>query len=832
MMRGIQKYSAIQNFFLRSLMMGCMLFMGCIFATRVFAADVIGIRVMDNPDRLSPFSWYNRFVPNPGEPEVLSVDGYLALRSGRSVYVFGSNLENNELKARVYIVSFSQNASANTTKILDQILPQFQLNTNVTDDIQKIQIRMDVKRAGDVNDVKTLLERYKNINGTYPALATGSYIDGLTFSAWPSWQSALGNVLQSAVPQDPVNSFGQCPGNFDQNTCWNENQQQFQCPAGSHVYAYQVSENGSSYRVLTNFDNSYWKTGEFDALLADKCFNFSTEFANDRDGDGVIDNRDNCPDHANPDQSDRDGDGRGDVCEICSDDPTNDRDRDGICGNIDNCPLVYNPFQEDEDQKSGISILGDGVGDACDVQICGNGIKEGYEACDGEKGIGPHERCAYGCVITPLTYCGDGSVQSPNTENNFSEQCDTFGGNGTGGTQYSCSSQCTWTGGFCGDGFRNGPEFCDGGDTPQNSSCLNDCSGWVCRQGYFPYERGCSPDGDGDSVPDAVDNCTDVSNADQVNSDQDQYGDACDWCPLDARNDEDLDGYCVGSHNPTFSAFRRGNDNCPLVPNPDQRDIDADGIGDACDPATCRNGIKEGNEVCDIGKGTGPNDRWGCKSDCSGWTDGIGYCGDGTVDVGYEGCEANGSGNGPNNQYLCKSCQWEGGYCGDLIVDPKNGEQCEQPGTGKSVTDQHFCIGCRWQGGYCGDGVINGSEQCDAGTQNGIRCTPNGEQECSFCGISCKRAIMTPIYVLKVGNAGDPWRGGKPELCDLYNGGSIGTEKPVGSVETQHTNGEIQYYFNPQGCFADKSWTCAAYFDGCSSYNTLFWEFTGQYLQQ
>ena len=36
---------------------------------------------------------------------------------------------------------------------------------------------------------------------------------------------------------------------------------------------------------------------------------------NDRDGDGVPDNTDNCPDIANPDQADSDGDGDGDACD-------------------------------------------------------------------------------------------------------------------------------------------------------------------------------------------------------------------------------------------------------------------------------------------------------------------------------------------------------------------------------------------------------------------------------------------------------------------------------------------------------------------------------------
>jgi hypothetical protein len=71
----------------------------------------------------------------------------------------------------------------------------------------------------------------------------------------------------------------------------------------------------------------------------------------DADGDGVLDEEDNCPDVFNPDQSDLDGDGLGDAC-----DP--DRDGDGVGNDADNCADVANPDQLDND--------GDGIGNACD----------------------------------------------------------------------------------------------------------------------------------------------------------------------------------------------------------------------------------------------------------------------------------------------------------------------------------------------------------------------------------------------------------------------------------------------------------------------------------
>jgi hypothetical protein len=69
---------------------------------------------------------------------------------------------------------------------------------------------------------------------------------------------------------------------------------------------------------------------------------------------------------------------------------------------------------------------------------------------------------------------------------------------------------------------------------------------------------------DGDLVPAELDNCPDEANDDQIDSDDDGIGDAC---------DQDLDGDGVTNDI----------DNCPKDPNAIQKDGDNDGIGDACD---------------------------------------------------------------------------------------------------------------------------------------------------------------------------------------------------------------------------------------------------------
>jgi PKD repeat protein len=83
---------------------------------------------------------------------------------------------------------------------------------------------------------------------------------------------------------------------------------------------------------------------------------------------------------------------------------------------------------------------------------------------------------------------------------------------------------------------------------------------------------------DKDTIPDSTDNCPMVPNYDQSDVDDDGVGDVCDTC-----TDTDGDGY----GNPGNQQNTCPEDNCPDTPNADQIDTDYDGMGDACD--TCPN---------------------------------------------------------------------------------------------------------------------------------------------------------------------------------------------------------------------------------------------------
>ena len=105
----------------------------------------------------------------------------------------------------------------------------------------------------------------------------------------------------------------------------------------------------------------------FDCALGNDTIS-GERVSDDLDGDGVANSSDNCPETFNPGQSNIDGDDNGDACDSCPwafpDCPCAapsgpDRDGDGVLDESDNCPAASNPDQTDRD--------GDMIGDLCDL---------------------------------------------------------------------------------------------------------------------------------------------------------------------------------------------------------------------------------------------------------------------------------------------------------------------------------------------------------------------------------------------------------------------------------------------------------------------------------
>ena len=242
----------------------------------VFAAtspDAIATRVMPNPEHLSPLSWYKTNIKNQGSPQNLLVDGYEAIRDGRTVYVNAANISGNNFYTNIYIISYNQDAENPTIDIFGQILSHWKFNTNISAE-NKNNVREDTKRLADLAEIRSALNKYQQThNGEFPSLTAGSYVAGKSLSVWPSWQATLGKSLGTALPSDPINKLGACGGSgYNQTTCWDENKKvfadpnpsdnNFELPAGSNAYVYNVGDNGASYDVCAVMGSSYLTTLE------------------------------------------------------------------------------------------------------------------------------------------------------------------------------------------------------------------------------------------------------------------------------------------------------------------------------------------------------------------------------------------------------------------------------------------------------------------------------------------------------------------------------------------------------------------------------------------
>lgn len=111
--------------------------------------------------------------------------------------------------------------------------------------------------------------------------------------------------------------------------------------------------------------------------------------------------------------------------------------------------------------------------------------------------------------------------------------------------------------------------LCDDTD-PCTGSSNSDVDGdGVCDEGDLCLGDDATGNADGDGVCDDLDACEgDDATGD---TDGDLFCNDLDACPLDVENDFDNDGVC------------ESDDNCPLIPNDNQSDLDGDMVGDACD---------------------------------------------------------------------------------------------------------------------------------------------------------------------------------------------------------------------------------------------------------
>jgi hypothetical protein len=258
----------------------------------------------------------------------------------------------------------------------------------------------------------------------------------------------------------------------------------------------------------------------------------------------------------------------------------------------------------------------DGLGDACDADIDGDGVPNADEVA--------------GCTEIPNSTDDTDGDGIPDGCDNCIEQANF------GNPQVDADS----------DGVG---DLCDNCPNTENSD-----------QADFDEDGdgdACDTDADGDTVDDATDNCPTVPNTDQTDVDNDGLGNECDNCagdPNEGQEDLDADGlgdlcdpcvhlpttacssdtscgdgegtcnvytgYCIrqldtdrdgegdvcdpdddgdGICDPgVINSACTGQDNCPLLKNPNQTDVDENGLGDLCDADGDSDGIVDGADSC------------------------------------------------------------------------------------------------------------------------------------------------------------------------------------------------------------------------------------------
>lgn len=347
--------------------------------------------------------------------------------------------------------------------------------------------------------------------------------------------------------------------------------------------------------------------------------------------------------------------------------------------------------------------------------VCGNGVMEGFEACD-DNNLIDGDGCESNCTVTVVNLCGNGVLDE-------GEECDN-GVLNSDTISDACRTNCESP--SCGDGVVDTGEACDGGE-----GCLPTCQ--LVPPALLPGDLVITEIMQNPlAVADTAGEWIEIYNATTAAVDlnglvlKDDGTDSHtltaampllvapgEYFVLGNNGDPATNGGVAVDY--VYAAFSLANgddevvlvsdgvevdrvayDGGPLFPDPNGRAMSLDasktnavdndlgdnwceafviyGAGDLGTPGAanppcpvCGDGIPEGNEACDDGNLI---DGDGCESNCTLTV--VDLCGDGNLDEG-EQCD-DGALNSDSEPDACRT-DCKSAFCGDGVTD--TGEECD-----------------------------------------------------------------------------------------------------------------------------------------------------------
>ncbi len=326
----------------------------------------------------------------------------------------------------------------------------------------------------------------------------------------------------------------------------------------------------------------------------------------DRDDDGVLNSEDAFPDDPN-ESMDSDADGIGDNA-----DP--DDDNDGVNDANDDFPM---------DATETVDSDEDGIGNNADPDDDNDSVLDGDDdfpldalksnATDVDNDGWPTDQDADDTNannpgVAFIDTDGDGVGNTTDTDDDNDGVPDSEDALPTDASESSDSD---------GDGIGDNKDDDIDGDGVANNTggddVINGSDNLAVDGDAFPYDSSESSDLDGDGIGDNADadadgdGLADVDDPDPTNKDTDGDGvkDGSDAFPSDPSEVLDTDDDGVGNLG----------DNCPAMANQNQLDTDQDELGNACDPDDDNDGVLDGEDDFPLD----PNASVSTDADGDGW---------------------------------------------------------------------------------------------------------------------------------------------------------------------------------------------------------------------